>query len=218
MPRKPRLVLPKVPHHITHRGVRGMDLFYTENDRRLYLDLLSEEIEKSGIKVLNYCLMSNHVHLLVIPENETSLAKGIGLAHQRYSRKINKRLKTSGHLFQERFFSCALDRPHLSLAARYVERNPVRAGLCSSAEDYAWSSAAFHTGRVQEDLVASTGEWFGSPEEWENYLQEPAAEIEIIRKHFRTGMPFGSQAFVQRLENQTGQSLEMKPRGRPQKK
>ncbi|MBC8259690.1 MAG: transposase [SAR324 cluster bacterium] len=215
MPRKSRLVIPMIPHHITHRGVRGMDLFFSNEDRILYLSLIAEAIENAGFEVLNYCLMTNHVHLIVIPHHETSLAKGIGIAHRRYSRMINKRLKTSGHLFQERFFSCAMDQPHLSVAARYVERNPIRAGLCSAAEEYHWSSARFHMGLVQQDPIASSGEWFGSPKDWKLYLQEHTSEIEIIRRHFKTGMPLGNYDFIKRLENETGQSWNIKPQGRP---
>ena len=121
MARLARVVLPGVPHHVTQKGVRSMEIFSSDEDRRAYLSLLNEHGAKAGLKFLSYCLMNNHVHLLVIPQHEKSLREGIGETHKRYSRLVNFREQVRGHLFQERFFSCPLDLAHLSAAARNVD-------------------------------------------------------------------------------------------------
>ena len=108
MGRSARVVLPGVPHHVTQRGVRSMENFSSDEDRRAYLSLLNEHGAKAGLEFLSYCLMNNHIHLLVIPQHEKSLREGIGETHKRYSRMVNFREKVRGHLFQERFFSCPL--------------------------------------------------------------------------------------------------------------
>ena len=127
MARLARVGLPGVVHHVTQRGVRSMDIFFEDEDRKVYLSLLKEQGERVGVKFISYCLMTNHIHLLVIPLEADSLRKGIGEAHRLYTRYINFNVNTRGHLFQGRFFSCPLDTPHFLAAARYVERNPVRA-------------------------------------------------------------------------------------------
>ena len=144
MARIARVVLPGVVHHITQRGVRSMDIFIHDKDRMEYLSLLSRQAERVGLQFVAYCLMSNHIHLLVIPSNENSLRLGIGEAHRLYTRYINFRDKTRGHLFQERFFSCPLDDNHFISAARYVERNPVRAKICKKAESMTTGSPNPH--------------------------------------------------------------------------
>ncbi len=114
MARLARVVLPGVPHHITQRGVRSINIFSSDEDRTYYLELLRSASEEFGMSVLSYCLMNNHVHLLVVPERETSLSNGIGMVHRHYSRMVNFRENTRGYLFQGRFFSCPLDDRHLS--------------------------------------------------------------------------------------------------------
>ncbi len=116
MARLARVVLPGIPHHITQRGVRSMIIFSDDEDKQYYLDLLKSASVEHGFEVISYCLMSNHVHLLVIPEKEGSLRNGIGMVHRHYSRMVNVREKTRGYLFQGRFFSCPLDDAHLSAA------------------------------------------------------------------------------------------------------
>ena len=126
MARLARVVLPGVPHHVTQRGVRSMNIFSCDDDRSYYLELLQSASIEFGFSVLSYCLMSNHVHLLVVPVKETSLSQGIGMVHRHYSRMINFREKTRGFLFQGRFFSCPLDDCHLSEVLKYIELNSVR--------------------------------------------------------------------------------------------
>jgi len=129
MARIARVVLPGIPHHVVQRGVRSQRLFFGDPDRGEYLRLLAERGRRHGLLYVAWCLMPNHVHLIVIPKTETSLAKGIGEAHKAYTRRINFRQAARGYLFQGRFASCPLDERHLFAAVRYIPRNPVRARL-----------------------------------------------------------------------------------------
>ena len=129
MPREARVVVPGFPHHITQRGNDRQDVFFTDDDHGFYLDTLKECSEEHGLRVIGYCLMTNHIHLIAVPVAETSLAKAVGGTHLRYARHVNRLHGRSGHLWQNRFFSCPLEERHYLAALRYVDRNPVRARM-----------------------------------------------------------------------------------------
>ena len=216
MGRLARVVLPGIVHHVTQRGVRSMDIFLRKNDRLEYLHLMKEQISRVGLEFISYCLMTNHVHLLVIPSEEDSLRRGIGEAHRLYTRYINFRTGTRGHLLQGRFFSCPLDNSHFLAAARYVERNPVRAKITKKAEDYSWSSARFHLGLVKTDpIIEKKNKEIGNPTEWSKWLNSDPQEIDILRHHFRVGRPLGSESFLKQAEKETGRELIIRKAGRP---
>ena len=132
MARLARVVAVGVPHHITQRGNDRQDVFRTDVDRVRYLQLLAEHAGQWGVRLLGYCLMSNHVHLIAVPRSPESFARGIGRAHYRYTREYNLMNRRSGHLWQNRFYSAPLDRAHLLRALRYVDLNPVRARLVAT--------------------------------------------------------------------------------------
>ena len=134
MPRIARIVVPHLPHHVTQRGNRRMKTFFCDEDYLEYLRLLAHWCSRHGNRIWAYCLMPNHVHLIVVPRTADGLRRGIGEAHRRYSRRINFRQGWRGHLWQARFASFVMDEPHLIAAARYVERNPVRARLRKSGD------------------------------------------------------------------------------------
>jgi putative transposase len=144
MARLARVVVPGVAHHVTQRGNRRQPTFFQEDDYRAYLALLGEWCGRCGVQVWAYCLMPNHVHLIVVPQSEDGLRRGLGEAHRRYTRRINFREGWRGHLWQGRFASFAMDERYLRRAARYVELNPVRAKLCRVPWRWRWSSAAAH--------------------------------------------------------------------------
>ena len=129
MPRVARIVLEGQPHHITQRGNNRQDVFFLADDRLAYLELLRIHGERFGFRVLGYCLMTNHVHLIGVPARQESLAKAVGRTNFRYTQYINRMHGRSGHLWQNRFYSCALDDVHLCRAMCYVEQNPVRAKM-----------------------------------------------------------------------------------------
>ena len=153
MPRAARIVVPGAMHHITHRGNNRQDVFFVDDDRRAYLDLLRQQSGRFGFVVEGYCLMTNHIHIVGTPADEESLGKAFGRTHFMYTQYANRRHERSGHIWQNRFFSCALDAPHGWNALAYVELNPVRAGIVRRAWHYPWSSAAGHCGVRDDDPV-----------------------------------------------------------------
>ena len=153
MPRLPRLAVPDIPYHVTQRGNRRQPVFFSDADRGLYLTLLREQSQRYGLEVWAYCLMDNHVHLVVMPRQEGSLTRAIAETHRRYTRAVNFREGWRGYLWQGRFGSVAMDEPHLIAAVRYVERNPVAAGMVQRAEDYPWSSAHAHVHGITDPVL-----------------------------------------------------------------
>ena len=145
MPRRNRCLLPEAPCHITQRGVDRREVFSSDQDRTTYLRLVQENLHDAGARILGYCLMSNHVHLIAVPAQEESLSILFRRVHARYAQYYNARFGRSGHLWQNRFFSCMLCLSHLWFTLAYVERNPVRAGMVKHAADYHWSSAKAHS-------------------------------------------------------------------------
>jgi putative transposase len=162
--------------------------------------------------------MNNPIHLLVIPSDEECMRKGIGEAHRLYTRQINFKTKTRGHLFQGRFFSCPLDTSHFLAPARYIERNPVRAKLCDQAADYQWSSARYHLGLIDTDpLIQRKYKEIGKVEEWSKWLESDPPDLKELRTYFRVGRPFGGESFIRKAEITTGRSLFPRKPGRPPK-
>ena len=215
MARIARVVIPGVPHHITQRGNRRQQTFFCDADFRHYINLLCELRDDAGVQIWAYCLMPNHVHIVAVPEQIDSLAKLFRPVHQRFSRYINARFGWRGHLWQERFYSSAMDEAYTFTAVRYVELNPVRAGLCARPEDWVFSSANAHlSGR--DDRLVTVAPMLNRVNDWNGYLAlgQSAETDEIIRRHGRTGRPLGSDQFLERLEQLTGRSLRPRKRGR----
>jgi putative transposase len=221
MPRVARTVVAGGAHHLTQRGNNRQDVFFVDDDRRVYLELLKGQADKYGLTIEGYCLMSNHVHLVVVPQTEDALAQAVGRAHFRYTQYLNRFHKRSGHLWQGRFYSCALDARHFWTALKYVELNPVRARLCRKPWRYAWSSAAAHVGERNESEVLDLAEWHRrmSAEQWRQELGGalPSTEMEALRLWTHTGRPLGSDAFLSKLETVLGRRVRPLPVGRPRK-
>jgi putative transposase len=221
MPRIARTVAVGCAHHITQRGNNRQDIFFVDDDRRVYLDLLHEQAGKYGLDVSGYCLMSNHVHLIATPHAEDALAKAIGRTHFRYTQYINRLHKRSGHLWQGRFYSCALDERHFWLAMKYVERNPIRARLCRKPWRYVWSSAAAHVDAAARSEILNLSDWYDriSAARWREELSMGLEESDVKRLRSRTytGRPLGSDSFLSKLERVLGRRVRPLPIGRPKK-
>ena len=215
MPRIARIVVPDCPHHVIQRGNRRQKVFFCDADMILYLQLLKQQGERCGISFLCYCLMENHVHMVAVPKFSWSLTRGLGEAHRKYTTSVNIRENWKGHLWQGRFISYPLDEKHLYYAVRYIEQNPVRAGIVLKAEDYSWSSARAHVYKT-DDILVSDGRLFGRIEDWTSFLGEAPGESEIalIRNHELSGRPLGDESFIRKLEKAAGRILSLRKRGR----
>ena len=213
-------MVPGSVHHITQRGNHRQQVFFSDVDRRLYLDLVRESAEVAQVEVWGWCLMNNHVHWLVLPRTSQGLARLFRRAHGEYARHRHRLRRTIGHLWQARYYSCPLDAEHVWYALAYVERNPVRAGLVPTAEEYRWSSAQARLGLIR------TPEWLNiegrqreyDSERWRQVLATGVGDgawRDRIREATVAGKPVGSDEFVRRLADELDRSMEIRPRGRP---
>lgn len=180
---------------------------------------MAEWCQRCGVEIWAYCLMPNHVHLVAVPESEEGLRRAIGEAHRRYSRHVNFQKGWRGHLWQGRFASYPMDERYLLTVARYVELNPIRAGLADRVEQYPWSSALAHIKGRDDELVTVSllRDMVG---DWRDFLAEDvsAQEVEKLRRHERTGRPLGSDGFIAKLEKQLNRLLQkQKPGPKPSK-
>jgi len=218
MARMARVVIPGIPHHVTQRGVRKNDVFFCQEDYELYIRLLAKYCQQSGTEIWAYCLMNNHVHLVMVPSSEDGLRASLGEAHRRYTLHINAREDCRGHLWQERFHSFPMDEKHLLAATRYVELNPVHANMVSKAEDYAWSSAKAHLAE-KDDLLVKVAPMLERVNDWQGYLNSELADevVQALRMHSKTGRPLGDTSFLDKLEMQVGKVLRPLAKGRKRK-
>jgi putative transposase len=205
---------------VTQRGNRRQQTFFGEEDYGEYCRLLSVSCRNCGTQVLAYCLMPNHVHLILVPADDFGLRDALAEAHRRYTRMINFREGWRGHLWQERFHSFVMDERHLLAAARYVERNPVRARLSPTPEDWPWSSARAHlTG--EDDALVTVRPLLDLIPDWGAFVGEPDAPKlgELLQAHTSTGRPLGPDSFVESLERRLERPLKRrKPGPKPQER
>jgi len=216
MARIARVVVPDVPHHVTQRGNRRQKTFFNDDDYRTYLSLTEKFCRESQTQIWAYCLMPNHVHLVMVPAHEDGLRKPLAAAHRRYTGFINSREGWRGHLWQERFYSAPMDERHLLATVRYVERNPVEAGLCDNPAEWRWSSAEAHLVGRSDGLVRVQA-MLDRVSDWASYLaQETDPEtLDTLERNLRVGRPLGGPEFVERVEKTLGRCLQPKKRGRP---
>ncbi len=205
MPRLPRLVVPGLPHHVTQRGARRQRTFFSETDYRTYIDILAKAKHGLGVQIWAYCLMPNHVHLVAVPDRIEDLARLFRKAHRQYALLINTREGWQGHLWQERFHSYVMDEEHLLRVVRYIELNPVRAGLCSGPGEWPWSSYHAHaTGHDDKLVFART--LCERIVDWNKFLSLAESDDRLgeIRSHTSSGKPIGSSSFVAHVERLQG--------------
>lgn len=216
MARLARLVVPDIPHHVTQRGNRRQPVFFGGADHKLYLALLRDWCAKAGTRIWAWCLMPNHVHLILVPSHEDGLRAALGEAHRRYTRHVNFREGWRGHLWQSRFASFPMDENWLIACARYVELNPVRAGLAARPEDWRWSSARAHLG-LADDGVTEPAPLLDRCGDWRTLLDGGlgAPEHAAIRASERTGHALGDDAFLDGLAARVGRPVKPRPPGRP---
>ncbi len=225
MTRLARIVLPGIAHHVTQRGNRKLPVFFSDADRQLYLSLLQGGCARAGTRCLAWCLMDNHVHLVLVPQEPDGLRAALAETHRRYTRAINRREDWRGHLFQERFASYPMDDAHLMAAVRYVENNPVAAGLVREAGDWRWSSARSHIAgaRAADDPLTDVTALGEHVPNWRAMLRHglEAGELEAdgeqvaetIEARLATGRPLGTSEWITAQETASGRSLRLGKRG-----
>jgi putative transposase len=220
MPRIARVVAVGYPHHITHRGNYKQIIFEEENDFIQYSKIIKKYSEKYLLSILTYCLMPNHVHFIALPEVKESLAKTFNVSQMVYAQYMNNKREITGHLWQGRFYSCVLDELHLYAAIRYVERNPVRAGLVKNPCDWKWSSAREHVMGEKGIIPLMDISNLVKINNWEEFLRIEDEEefLDEIRKHTNTGRPLGDKTFLRKLEKIFKKKLTPQSIGRPRKK
>ena len=216
MSRLPRIIVPGIPHHVTQRGNRRERIFMEDDDYALYRDWLAQACRSNGVEVWSYCLMPNHVHLILVPADETGLSRAVGETHRRYSGYINARLRVTGHLFQGRFGCVAMDESHLMAAFRYVALNPVKAKLAVTPADWPWSSTPAHL-RRQDDGLVTVRPLLARVEGFAELLELPAdtERVAALTKGQTIGRPLMSDQELAELEKRLGRTLRPGKRGRP---
>ena len=225
MPRNVRRVLPGVPLHLLQRGNDRMPCFREDSDRTLYMGLLCELAADFGCEIHAYVLMTNHVHLLVTPQDvrgPSGLMKNLG---QRYAQSFNRAHGRTGTMWEGRFRSNIVDsETYLFTCHRYIELNPVRAGMVGSPWQYPWSSHRANAGLEKSLLLAPHRAYaaLGATEDereerYRALFQHPpcASELEAIRHCINTGAVLGSDSFLRRMEEMTGRFVRTRSRGRP---
>jgi putative transposase len=214
MSRLARIVIPGVPHHVTQRGNRREAIFFEDGDHEIYRDLLAEQTLKADIQVWAYGLMPNHVHLILMPADADGLGRAVGETHRRYTNYINARGRWTGHLFQSRFASVAMDHTHLMRAVRYVSLNPVRAGFVTRAEEWKWSSVRAHLAGMDDELV-TVRPVLDRVNSFADLLHDDSEEdFSELRRAEGSRRPVGAPEFVTGLERLLGRRIARRAPGR----
>jgi putative transposase len=214
MARLARVVVPGLPYHVTQRGNGRRRVFFADPDYAAYRDWLAEAAEEARVGVWAWCLMPNHVHLIVVPQDEDGLRRALSRVHRRYAAFIHARSRRTGHFWQGRYGAVAMDEDHLAAAYRYVNLNPVRARLVKRAEDWPWSSARALLGLADDgltDLAPARHRFSRFADLLEG--EEDAAATARLRKGESVGRPVGADAFLAALEAKTRRSLHALKRG-----
>ncbi len=215
MARLARIVAPGCPHHVTARGNRREPIFFEDGDQDIYCDMLAEQMRRAQVEVWAYCLMPNHVHLILRPATADGMAQALGVAHRRWANFVNTRGRWRGHLFDGRFASVAMDEDHLMAAVRYVALNPVRARLVPRAQDWPWSSVRAHLAGVDDGLVC-VRPVLDRAERFAELIQTDADDpaFAAIRAAETTGRPLANADFVADLERRLGRPIARRAPGR----
>ncbi len=220
MARLARVIASGFPHHVIQRGNRRQQTFFSNADYRAYLELLARHCKAHRVRVWGWCLMPNHVHLILVPRDAEGLRLAVGKTHRHYTRRVNFREGWRGHLWQGRFASYPMDDAHLWQAARYVDLNPVRARLARRPENWPWSSARGRIRGSADPLLSDDCPMLQAREvqdvgDWADYLAVGLSDEiqDKFQRHERTGRPLGSADFVERLGKTLGRDLTRKKPG-----
>ncbi|MGY4437020.1 putative transposase [Bradyrhizobium sp. F1.13.1] len=197
MARLARVVIPGHPHHVTQRGNGRARTFFDDADYALYRDLLAANCQAADVEVWAWCLMPNHVHLVLVPSDPDGLRRAMARVHRSYAGTVQARRKRTGHFWQGRFGAVAMDEHHLAAALRYVSLNPVRARLVKRAQDWRWSSARAHLRGRDDGLTALAPVRDRFPNFADLLAAEPEADLfGALRSAESIGRPLGDDRFM----------------------
>ncbi len=214
MARLARVVVPGIPHHVTQRGNGRARTFFDDGDYALYRDLLAERCRAAGVEVWAWCLMPNHVHLILVPSDVDGLRRALAGVHRRYAGVIHARRKRTGHFWQGRFGAVALDEDHLAAALRYVSLNPVRARLVTRPQDWRWSSTRAHLSGKDDGITARAPIRERFPRFADVLAAVPDGDaVARLRAAESIGRPLGDDRFLTRIERATKRRLRPGKRG-----
>ncbi len=218
MPRIARVVVPRYPHHITQRGTNKLEIFTDNEDRHCFLEFLDEWANKTKSDVWAYCLMTNHFHILISPNSTDGLGKCLHGVTFRYAQYFNMKYSRSGRLWQNRYFSCPVDKDeYLWAVVKYIEMNPVRAGIVMKPEMWNWSSASEHIKGEKDDKI-NLHKWLKEERgEYREFILDES-NVNKIRKATSTGRPLGGISFLENLREMLNRDLRCRKAGRPSKK
>jgi putative transposase len=215
MARLARIVLPGIPHHITQRGNGRQQTFFSDDDYALYFDLLKKHAAATGVAVWSWVLMPNHVHLILVPQDQDGLRACLSKVHRAYAGHIHAREKRTGHFWQGRFGCVAMDEAHLMAAIPYVALNPVRARLVQRAVQWKWSSTHALLNPAKGDGMTDTGPVLERMEDFTAMLNagEDDAASQALRRAETIGRPLGNDAFMAQIEAMNGRDPRAQKRG-----
>jgi putative transposase len=214
MARLARVVIPGHPHLVTQRGNGGARSFFSDADYGLYRDLLAEHCAAADVAVWAWCLMPNHVHLILVPSDPDGLRRALARVHRSYAGVIQARRKRSGHFWQGRFSTVVMDEDYLAAALRYVSLNPVRKRLVARAQAWRWSSTLAHLRGKDDGLTALAPVKHRFPRFADLLADEPEDDLFArLRAAESIGRPLGNDRFLARIERRTGRDLKPAKRG-----
>jgi putative transposase len=213
MARLARVVMPGIAHHVTQRGNGRARTFFSNEDYALYRDLLAEHCRRADVEVWAWCLMPNHVHLVLVPSDGDGLRRALAAVHRRYAGVIHARSRRTGHFWQGRFGAVAMDEEHLAAALRYVSLNPVRARLVARAQDWRWSSTRAHLGGKDDGITARAPVRERFPDFADLIASADAEAFARLRAAESIGRPLGDERFMAKIERATKRHLKPRKRG-----
>ena len=227
MARLARLVVPGLPIHLMMSGHNRQSIFFTDEERRFYLESLRDAAREYELAIHAYVLMPMQVHVLATPSHQQSVSRVMQSVGRRYAQLFNQKHQRTGTLWDGRFKSCVVDpQTYFLQIQRYIEQSPIRAGLVQNLKDWSWSSFAHHVGAetipwiVDHEIFWSLGNTpFERQHAWQDMASDPMSnnEIEKVSNHLNYGWPIGSPQFLTQLAHQTNRPVIARKPGRPQK-
>jgi len=218
MPRISRGLIDSAVYHVINRGNGGQEVFHKGKDYEAFIAIMEEAKVNYSVKFFAYCLMPNHFHMVLMPDRGDQLSKMMQWMMTSHVRRYHRHYGTSGHIWQGRYKSFLIQKDnHLLMVLRYVESNPLRAGLVNSAKDWLWSSYLESTSKKPHSVIDEVP--IELPRDWGKYVHEPITEKELdkLRQSVHRQSPYGSPSWQMQVSKELGLESTLRPRGRPEK-